>query len=85
MVRRAPTPPDKNVNSFKERGVPDFVTYSGARTSTAGSTLTNGFVAKVAEPLAYPEARDEVYKARIKFRVFKINPLKFETITKCFC
>ena len=57
---------EKNINTFKDAG------------GSQESEVDAGNVQKVATALRYPESQDEVYKARIRFKVFKINPIEFQ-------
>ena len=61
-----PLTTEKNINTFKDAG--------GSQESETSASN----VQKVASALRYPESQDEVYKARIRFKVFKINPLEFK-------
>jgi len=61
-----PLTTEKNINTFKDAG-------GSQESETSTSSVQN-----VASALRYPESQDEVYKARIRFKVFKINPLEFK-------
>ena len=56
-----PLTTEKNINTFKDAG--------GSQESETSASN----VQKVASALRYPESQDEVYKARIRFKVFKIK------------
>ena len=58
------------VNKFKTR-VPDQISSAGRPSGQSGANLRQAYK----EPLFYPEERDEVYGARIKFVVHKAEPL----------
>lgn len=57
---------EKNINTFKDAG------------GSQESEVDAGNVQQVATSLRYPESQDEVYKARIRFKMFKIEPITFE-------
>ena len=61
-----PLTTEKNINTFKDAG------------GSQESEVDAGNVQHVAASLRYPESQDEVYKARIRFKMFKIEPITFE-------
>ena len=61
-----PLTTEKNINTFKDAG------------GSQESEVDAGNVQHVATSLRYPESQDEVYKARIRFKMFKIEPITFE-------
>jgi len=62
-----PLTTEKNINNFKDGSVESVASES---TSSAGAGR--------AEILNYPESEEDVYRARIRFKVFKISPVTFE-------